>query len=408
MMKKQFLCLLQLCLLQLPLAGKVVQTYHVVEPGTLAEMMGESWQGIDSLVVSGEINNDDVATMRQCVNEGRTTGVNLQDAVLPDDALPDGAFADKLRIYDDQYVGYDYRLQNITLPKNLRSIGGNAFANCGLRHIDLPETLESIGVNAFSGCCWLSGKVCVPPQVSALTGTFNGCERVTEIEIQANYCVLGNSAFDGMFSLRHLQLPENWCANNSQCVFRNCRSLEGEIVIPASTTKIGLDLFVMCSSLKRVVLPESLYYCNTSFDYSGLEDIVWPKSMVYGNARVFSFRHCKFRQFFANYFMRWVEPKNFAGNELLEEFGLDPSVELRPDALTGCKLLRAVYSVGETPPRITGGNPFPDKRVDAVLYVPMGATEAYEAAEYWNTFSQIVELEEFPEWVVSHSKALQQ
>ena len=96
------------------------------------------------------------------------------------------------------------------------------------------------------------------------------------------------------------------------------------------------------------------------------------------------------------------------GNELLEEFGLDPSVELRTDALAGCKLLRAVYSVGDTPPHIPGGDPFPDKRADAVLYVPAGAAEAYATAEYWNTFSQIVELEEFPEWVVGHSRILQQ
>ena len=390
------------------LSAKVVQTYHVTEPGSLSVMMGESWQDIDSLVVTGEINADDVATMRLCVSQGRTTGINLLDAVLPDDALPAEAFREDLKIYDEQHVGYDYRLQYITLPQHLRSIGEEAFANCGLRQINLPETLESIGDEAFMGCCWLSGKVSVPPRVTTLTGTFSGCERVREVEILAESCILGNSTFDGMFSMRYLKLPENWNVDYSSCTFRNCRSLEGEFKMSASTRMLNEGLFVMCTSLKRVVMPENLISSFTNFDYSGLEDVVWPKLMTWGNAWSFSFRHCKFKQFFANTFMRWVEPKNFAGNELLEEFGLDPSVELRTDALAGCKLLRAVYSVGDTPPHIPGGDPFPDKRADAVLYVPAGAAEAYAAAEYWNTFSQIVELEEFPEWVVSHSRILQQ
>ncbi|MBO5541108.1 MAG: leucine-rich repeat protein [Muribaculaceae bacterium] len=394
--------------LWLPLGARVVQTYHVTEPGSLATMMGESWTGIDSLVVTGDINADDVATMRLCVDQGRTTGINLLDAALPNDALPVEAFREDLKIYDEQHVGYDYRLQYITLPQHLRSIGTEAFAYCGLRQIDLPETLESIGDNAFMGCCWLSGKVCVPPLVTSLTGTFSNCERVREVEIQAENCILGNSTFDGMFSLRHLKLPEKWSVNNSSHTFRNCRSLEGEFVISASTKRLNDGLFVMCSSLKRVVMPEYLYSSFTSFDYSGLEDVVWPKSMTWGNAWSFSFRHCKFKQFFANTFMRWVEPKNFAGNEMLEEFGLDPSIELRANALAGCRLLKAVYSVGATPPAITGGNPFPDKRADAVLYVPVGAKDVYQATEYWDTFSQIVELEEFPEWVVSHSRILQQ
>ena len=102
------------------LSAKVVQTYHVTEPGSLSVMMGESWQDIDSLVVTGEINADDVATMRLCVSQGRTTGINLLDAVLPDDALPAEAFREDLKIYDEQHVGYDYRLQYITLPQQTR------------------------------------------------------------------------------------------------------------------------------------------------------------------------------------------------------------------------------------------------------------------------------------------------
>lgn len=409
-MNKRVLTLLPcLMALSLSLSSRVVQTYHVTEPGSLAVMMGESWQGIDSLVVTGEINDDDVAMMRRCVYQGVTTGINLHDASLPGDRLPSQAFMGGLVIKEGREVEYDYSLQYVTLPASLRAIGEYAFAYCGLLQIELPQTLTEMGACAFSGCSMLRGRITVPEGVKSLYATFSGCERVTEVEILAPSCKFYGT-FDGMYSLKQVKLPEEWSLGDN--TFRNCRSLEGEIVMPPpsiGSVDIGANAFFMCTSLTRVVMPGHVYQCGpNTFDYAGLQDVVWPVTMSWGNARLFSFRHCKFRQFFANAFMRWVEPANFAGNELLEEFGLDPSIELRADALAGCKLLRAVYSVGATPPAITGGNPFPDKRADAVLYVPAGAAEAYAAAEYWNTFSQIVELEEFPEWVVSHSRTLQQ
>lgn len=408
MKSKSFTVVVGLLVTFLSMSSEVIRTYHVTEPGTLASMMGDDWRGIDSLVISGEIGHDDVMTMRRCVYEGATSGINLYDASLPGDALPDGAFRGGLVIRGEKYVEYDYSLRYVTLPPTLRSIGQYAFADCGLLCIDLPRTLTEIGACAFSGCAMLRGRLSVPAGVSSLQATFSGCERVTEVEILAPSCSL-DGTFDGMYSLKSITLPAQW--NMGDNTFRNCRSLGGEIVMSPSSSRVMIPekAFFMCASLTRVVMPENVYACGpNAFDYSGLQDVVWPKTMPWGSAQMFSFRHCKFKQFFANFFMREVTPRNFAGNELLEEFGVDGNVTLQAGALAGCHLLRSVYCVSDTPPVVTGGDPFPDKCADAVLYVPAGATDAYEAAEYWSTFGEIVELEEFPQWVVDHSKTLQQ
>ena len=403
-MKPVKLILLTLAIMaQLSVCGKIVQTYHVTRPGSLSEMMGESRLCIDSLVVIGEVDADDVATMRSCVYDGITSGLNLLDAVFPDNALPDDAFASGFVINEGE-VGYDNSLQYVTLPRSLRSIGNNAFTNCGLRQIDLPETLERIGAYAFAGCCWLTGCVTVPAGVTELVGTFERCERVAVVEILAPTCNFSGT-FNDMFSLRRIAFPSTWNLTGN-ATFRNCRSLEGvlEYKTTATSAQIPAENFMMCSSLTRIVLPEQLRACGQrAFDYCGMQEIVWPKSMPWGSAQLFSFRHGKFTRFFAHRFMRSISLENFAGNEQLEALGIDAHITLQGDALSGCRLLRSVYCVGATPPAVTGGEPFPDKPADAVLYVPMGAKPAYETAEYWNSFGQIVETEVFPEWITSQS-----
>ena len=396
-----------LSVLWLPLGARVVQTYHVTEPGSLATMMGESWTGIDSLVVTGDINADDVATMRRCVYEGVTTGVNLMDANMPDDALPDSAFIAGFVIDEHGKAHQDYRLQYVTLPRSLRSIGNLAFAYSGLRAIELPLSLTAIGSRAFYACRMLGGEVCVPEGVTSLIGTFAQCERVQRVQVLSPECRLAG-AFANMYSLRQVDMAGGVCNITGDNTFYNCRRLAGEVVMPTTMPSIPSGTFMMCSSLRKVTLPERVQMCMpNAFDYSGLEEVVWPSTMSMQGIRQFTFRHCRFKRFVANYWMSNVTQENFGGNYQLEQLAVDKNVRLKGGALARCNKLCEVYCVSDVVPAIYGeGSPFPDKAADAVLYVPRGAKAAYEAAQYWNTFSRIEELDEFPEWVSSNSHYL--
>jgi hypothetical protein len=57
-----------------------------------------------------------------------------------------------------------------------------------------------------------------------------------------------------------------------------------------------------------------------------------------------------------------------------------------------CDALTSVTVKNPTPVTIGNSNTF-SNRANATLYVPAGSKAAYEAAEYWNTFKEIVELE---------------
>ena len=80
----------------------------------------------------------------------------------------------------------------------------------------------------------------------------------------------------------------------------------------------------------------------------------------------------------------------FYGSEYLEFVVIPRSVAVIGDeAFSGCTYLTAVAVERATPVDITEDT-F-SSRYDATLYVPYGSKEAYEAADYWRDFYEIVE-----------------
>ena len=41
---------------------------------------------------------------------------------------------------------------NLVIPEGVRSIGDNAFSDCGILTLRLPSSLQRLGNSAFSGC----------------------------------------------------------------------------------------------------------------------------------------------------------------------------------------------------------------------------------------------------------------
>lgn len=70
-------------------------------------------------------------------------------------------------------------VEEITLPKNLKTIGKTTFFRLEkLKKVTFGEKVESIGVSAFSGCSGLE-KITLPDSVSTVgSAAFNGCANV--------------------------------------------------------------------------------------------------------------------------------------------------------------------------------------------------------------------------------------
>lgn len=87
--------------------------------GTLAEALGEDANLVDSLVVRGPINEADFKTMWSASFHGKLEVINLENAEIENNIVPECAFWDaKAQI--NEYV----RLRKIALPDGITEIGG--------------------------------------------------------------------------------------------------------------------------------------------------------------------------------------------------------------------------------------------------------------------------------------------
>ena len=261
-------------------------------------------------------------------------------------------------------------LTSLVLPSSITSIGIFAFQCCSsLISIGSLTACTSIGGFAFDRCTNLT---CIGDlsdctkiddyafvdcnslkSVSGLskctflgTGVFKHCGSLTSIGEVPNCKFIGDFAFEGCESLTSFTIPDS-LEFIGYCTFWSCSRLES-VSISNSVTSIGGSAFKNCSSLKEIIIPKSVKSVGEwAFgNCSGLTSITIPNSVT----------------------------------------------SIGGDAFTLCYSLTEVI-VHNPNPDVISGSIFPN-RANATLYVPKGSKSAYEAADYWKEFKQIVEMEE--------------
>ena len=126
---------------------------------------------------------------------------------------------------------YDcYKLENLTLPKNIETIGYKSFADCKhLTELTIPASVTEIGESAFENCRSIN------------TLTFEEGSALESI---------GSWAFYNNHALESVELPEG-VKEIGDAAFYGCTYME-EIVIPASVQRIGDNGFALCNQVKRM------------------------------------------------------------------------------------------------------------------------------------------------------------
>lgn len=198
-------------------------------------------------------------------------------------------------------------LANIVIPHSVVTIEDYAFAHCNrLEHISIPKSVTSIGKSVFFGCDSMSS-------AGPLGGgydfefswteeipenAFNGFRSLTSITIPDSVCSIGDSAFVGCDSLTSIVVPDSvtsigisafsYCDKLSNVnipdsvtvikagMFNNCRNLTN-VNIPNSVTSIEKNAFSYCHNLKNITIPKSVTSIGEkAFTETGLESIVVP------------------------------------------------------------------------------------------------------------------------------------
>ena len=309
----------------------------------------------------------------------------------------------------------------------LTSIGNSAFDGCsGLTSVTLPSSVTSIGSGAFSGCSSLTS-VTLPSSVKYIgVHAFYGCSNLADVTIPNSIENINMSAF-GAFGVpykinirisdleawNNIKFDEDWgCAFY---LYLNGEKVD-ELVIPNTITKIGDYAFKYCK-LTSVEIPNSVTNIGMGAFYSSsLTSVNIPNSVTTIGKYAFSFCTSLTSVDIPNS-VTTIKDNTFSWCENLPSVTIPNSVETIEthafyacDRLmnisigssvssigelalaTGCTLDGLIMTVGMETPVSVGKFGLPNNISYGTLYVPAGCKAAYEAADYWKDFKEIIEL----------------
>lgn len=419
--KSKLLTLLLLMITTIAIKG---QEFHVETPGTLQEVIGDGAEDLTYIKVTGTLNNQDIdflhhlcwpldqkaANMKaddylkmskEKEDSSRTNlrYLDLEDARMVNDALPDNAFAPSY-LYDiklpknlkkigknalggnvllkeliipesveeigEMLLYYSTKIEKVRLPDNLEVLNRALFSNCwNLKEVNVPSKLRVLHDGVFESCPDINRSVTkLPETLEIWDGTpYTGYEWFQEIVVPKNVKILQN-AFFNMLELRKVTILTEKLTEIGFNTFFNCTSLE-ELYIPRKITRIGEGAFYGCSRLKKINIPSTVTRIEKhAFERAPLETIDIPAGVSFIGKGAFG--------------------KN--------------------------KNLKILYSRPITPPSTTEWTeeevkylPFQGSSAEtAILYIPKGTATAYRTSEVFSCFKNIVELEEW-QWPSSIS-----
>ncbi|MBQ8146897.1 MAG: leucine-rich repeat domain-containing protein, partial [Clostridia bacterium] len=224
------------------------------------------------------------------------------------------------------------KLESITLPSSLTSIGEYAFAfnsplsdNTTNLKITIPANVTAINNKAFQNNTSLVEINFAGTSIKAIDNpAFENCKRLPSVVLPEGLETIGNCIFNGCSSLKSVTLPSTLTTVNGNNNFYNCTALETviglentkltkiseamfrgvknwkpdvvklphtvtsieqygfadcgmkSIVLSPQMTKIGTEAFVNCANLEAVYIPSTITeIASNSFNNNQRSDIIF-------------------------------------------------------------------------------------------------------------------------------------
>jgi hypothetical protein len=326
-MKKQ--TILFLCLtLSTILSAQVSKTVNCTA-GALSSLLSASEKStVTDLTLTGTIDARDFMTMR--------------------DNMP--ALA-KIDMGTVTIVAYSSNMAN-QIPAGAFCDTTKNYQNTTLISIVMPTGTTSIGSSAFDGCKGLTGSLTIPNSVTSIGRyAFRFCSGFAgSLTISNSVTTIGDEAFYACTGFTGSLTIPNSVTSIGENAFENCSGFSGSLTIGNSVTSIGSGAFLLCTGLTgSLTIPSSVTSLGgDAFDccYS-LDKLSIPNSVTsIGTA---TFYNC---------------------------YGLT-SIKLESQIPVNLTLSFSVFD---------GIN-----KSSCKLYVPKGSKAAYQSADQWKDFLNIVE-----------------
>lgn len=379
---------------------------NLEQPGTIYSLYWHDLTNPEytSVSVAGTINQEDIAALNAASRKYALRELNLENATIVEDKLPDDAFS----TYVDAPNSPQCQLTKIILPDNLSEIGDYAFENLAqLKSLKIPAALRKIGAYAFAGCTSLQS-ISLPEGLTELgMGCFKNCTSLKDVELPSSLLRINPYAFEGAgieeiylpegittlnryafksASLKSIALPES-CTEYNANVFDSNKQLR-DIKLPQSMTIVPYGIFNNCTALQKIDLHEGIetVHSRAFNNCTSLTEINMPSTLLIVYTKAFY---------------------NFGGETVIFPENL---IMMGCCAFLGSKPLKSIYSKNinapglNCDPFIGGGRSNSDYEVIGLyapdpnipVYIPRGSYYNYYSWQLWNYFNNFIEVDEFP------------
>ncbi len=297
---------------------------------------------------------------------------------------------------------------DLSLPNSLISIGESAFEGCSgfSGNLVIPNAVETIGNNAFKDCTGLGGTLTIGENATTIHGTAFTNTNFSTMNYNATNCIIGglvwdqwynnqyfaNNSFSGMPLLETLNIGIN-VESISQMAFKDCTTLTGTLILPNSLKSIGDQAFYNCYGFEGIAMGNAVETIGSEAfrNCGGLRgELILPESMLsVGN---YAFASCD-ELTSINYnainctAMGNAQQPVFYDCASMAHIKIGENVESIPNyAFKRCSTVTDMTVAATVPPTV-GSSTFGTLQRSIPVTVQCGTTAAYQAAQYWNEFT---------------------
>ena len=375
--------------------------------GELATLLGDDIYNVDSLVVTGEIDDTDIHTLWDASFNGKLSVINMENAAMKNGIVPKDAFWNPKEQLYDGYISVIH-LRRIILPDGIRRIEESAFSYAvNLEEMNIPSALQYVGVDAFYECENLKTDPLVFSEGFERIDNeaFSRCLSLKTVILPSTVVEIGKGAFE-QANISSINLPEGLKRIGDRA-FVYCRLKE--VHIPNSCQDLGDFLFSSNRDLEKIHLPEGIERIPNRFAYVciSLRQVNIPPSVKSIGEE--AFLGCQqLAGVELPYGLETVESEAFQHCYAFEQLVFPATLKsLGAECCAYLSGLKRIYCLASEPPVCeksnlnvgytpfggydSGGTPR-----DIPVYVPVGSAEKYRNAWGWDYFTNFVETDDFP------------
>ena len=254
-----------------------------------------SMNQLDTIVLPPSVNSLGIYAFAYCSNL-KSINLPVTQKTIPQSFLTGCSSLESIElpatvtnINTDAFY-YCSNLKSINLPEGLQTIDVDAFRYCKLDSITIPSTVTSIGNRAFqnnptTSVTWLPVNCTIGTSTDAPfykeNSTITSFTFGDQVEIIPNYLCYSMKQLDTVALPQGLKTIGNYA-------FAYCSTLKG-VEIPVSVTLVAKNSFSYCTALKNFAFPKGITTVATEVLYgcTALEEVVIPASVTTINQDAF-------------------------------------------------------------------------------------------------------------------------